>query len=120
MKVADNGLDDLPPFDVGDSELGKKNDLDFRDSKGSLDSKNESVIFDDSNITNKKRKIIKGKDINSTPIEINSINSVQTNCVISGEIFSINVHEYREGTRQIRTYYLTDFTNSIAFKIFCP
>ena len=119
LKAADDGLDDLPPFDLQDSEFEKKNDLNFRGSKGRVDSKNESVIFDDSNITNKKRKIIKGKDINSAPVEIKSINSARTNCVICGEIFSINVHEYREGTRQIRTYYLTDFTNSIAFKIFC-
>ena len=119
LEAADDGLDELPPFDIEGSESGKKNDLDFKASKGRVDFKNESVIFDDSNITNKKRKIIKGRDINSAPIEISSINSVQANCVICGEIFSTNVHEYREGTRQIRTYYLTDFTNSIAFKIFC-
>ena len=111
--------DEPPPFDMPDLNFKPKNDLDFLDSQSKLDLKNESVIFDDSNITNKNRKIIKGKDINSTPIEIGSINSIQTNCVICGEIFSTNVHEYREGTRQIRTYYLTDFTNSIAFKIFC-
>lgn len=66
-----------------------------------------------------KSKIICGKKITEQAIEIKSITGIQKNVVIFGEIFSLNVHEYKNGTKQIRTYYITDFTGSIAFKIFC-
>ncbi len=107
--VSDNDSD-LPPFDMCD------NNSISSDSKAN----NEDVVFDSkSNDVGKNQKVVRGRNIDAQPIDINSITSTQNSCVICGEIFSINVHEYKEGTRQIRTYYLTDFTNSIAFKIFC-
>lgn len=100
---------DLPPFDMYDS---------VPDSNV-INTKKEDVVFDNNSDMIKNQKVIKGKNIDKKTIDIKHINSVQNNCVICGEVFSVNIHEYKEGTRQIRTYYVTDFTNSIAFKIFC-
>lgn len=102
---------DLPPFDMHDniSDFNIKN----------IKKEKEHVVFDNKSNVIKSQKVVKGKSIDAKPIDIKYINNVQNNCVICGEIFSVNIHEYKEGTRQIRTYYITDFTNSIAFKIFC-
>lgn len=100
---------DLPPFDMYDN---------IPDSN-IINTKKEDVVFDNNSNVIENQKVIKGKSIDTKPVDIKYINSVQNNCVICGEIFSINVHEYKGGSRQIRTYYVTDFTNSIAFKIFC-
>ena len=67
----------------------------------------------------KNFNVVKGKEIKIKPIEIKEIMAPLEDCVICGRIFSSNVHEYKEKTMHIRTYYLTDFSGSIAFKIFC-
>ncbi len=70
-------------------------------------------------IAEKNFNVVKGKEIKIKPIEIKEIMAPLEDCVICGRIFSSNVHEYKEKTMHIRTYYLTDFSGSIAFKIFC-
>ncbi len=63
--------------------------------------------------------IVKGVKINTKPIKISDVRENEFNCVIFGEIFDVKIHEYKEKTMQIRTYYITDYLGSIAFKIFC-
>ncbi len=80
--------------------------------------KEEKNVFEKENKT-PKVEIIKGSEIKNKPIKIKEIVAPISNCVVFGEIFSLKVHEYKEKTMQIRTYYITDFTSSISFKIFC-
>ena len=49
---------------------------------------------------------------------IKQILKEKNDSTICGEIFSVKIHEYKEKTMQIRTYYVTDFSESIAFKMF--
>ncbi len=67
---------------------------------------------------NDNDRVIKGDLIKDTPTSIKEILKEKTNCTICGEIFLIKTHEYKERTMQIRTYYITDFSESIAFKLF--
>ncbi len=67
----------------------------------------------------KEFEILKGCKIEDSATPISDILKNKLSCTIFGEIFSIKVFEYKEKTMQIRTYYITDFTGSIAFKIFC-
>lgn len=66
-----------------------------------------------------KFEIIKGKNIEEKPVLIKEIERPTSSCVVFGKIFLLNIHEYSEKTKEIRTYYITDFSSSISFKIFC-
>ena len=65
-----------------------------------------------------KVELIMGSYITSKPIKICDIAEERRDCVILGEIFSVNMHEYKDKTKGIYIYYITDFTGSIGFKIF--
>lgn len=63
-------------------------------------------------------KIIKGKKITKEPDTLISIQDEKKNIAVWGEIFDIQAREYKEGTRLLRIFSITDFTNSISFKVF--
>ncbi len=65
-----------------------------------------------------KLELIRGSYITSKPTQICDIAGECRDCVVLGEIFSVNVHEYKDKTKGIYIYYITDFTSSIGFKIF--
>ncbi len=63
--------------------------------------------------------IVKGKKINEKSILISEINQSISECVVCGQIFDYETFEFKNKTTQIKTFYITDFDDSIAFKIFC-
>ena len=81
-----------------------------KSNKENIEKKNEAE---------KEFEVLKGSKIEESPILIKDVLKNKLTAIISGEIFSVKVFEYKEKTMQIRTYYITDFTGSIAFKIFC-
>lgn len=62
---------------------------------------------------------IKGRKIKIHPTDISTIVAEQNDIAVWGEIFDLQVREYKDGAKQIRSYSITDFTGSITFKIFC-
>lgn len=64
-------------------------------------------------------KLIKGRKIKNAPRELSSMITEEKDVTVWGEIFDVQVREYQDGAKQIRSYSITDFTSSITFKIFC-
>lgn len=63
--------------------------------------------------------VIKGKKIMESPIAIGEISAKQSICVVSGQIFDVEVFEIKNKAIKIKTIYITDFSNSLACKFFC-
>ena len=59
-----------------------------------------------------------GRDVEGKPLEISSINDGIGEVVIHGQIMSTEERELRNG-KIILTGYITDFTDTIGFKMFC-
>ncbi len=73
-----------------------------------------------SNVEKNIDGVIKGKKIvNFEPMSLNQIDKPIENCVVQGQIFDYEVFDLKNKQMQIKTFYITDFSNSIAFKFFC-
>ncbi len=60
---------------------------------------------------------ILGRPIKNTPISIREITSLEKSATVWGDIFSVDSHETRDGTKVIYSIYITDYTGSIILKI---
>ncbi|MBC5787324.1 PolC-type DNA polymerase III [Clostridium facile] len=64
-------------------------------------------------------KLILGKKINIPPTSLNEIHEPREGIAVWGDLFDSQSREYNEGKKQILSYSITDYTNSITFKLFC-
>ena len=62
-------------------------------------------------------KLLYGNIINKEPISIREINIDAGNVCVWGDIFSVDSHETRDGSKIIYTVYITDYTGSLILKI---
>lgn len=63
-------------------------------------------------------KVLKGQKITSPPMEMKDITGEMQQAVILGKVFDSSYYEYKDGTKYVHTFAITDFTNSIGFKFF--
>lgn len=63
--------------------------------------------------------VLKGQKITGQVVPLKAITFAQEDVIVSGEIFKTDSIEYKNSSKSILIYYLTDFTESIVFKVFC-
>lgn len=68
---------------------------------------------------NKNKSVIKGRKFEGDAVKLNTITFPQKDVILKGSIFKLEKKDYKNGTKLILIYYLTDKTSSITFKIFC-
>lgn len=107
--------DDAPPWeDV--SHLQRQNNSPTKDGGKKPDTKIDLV---DLPFLQTGAKTIIGKKINLPPTKLAAIFGPRKDIAVWGDIFDIQKRQYNEGKNQILSFYITDYTNSISFKIFC-
>lgn len=62
-------------------------------------------------------KLLYGNIIKKEPISIREINIEAGNVCVWGDVFSVDSHETRDGSKVIYTIYITDYTGSLILKI---
>ncbi len=62
-------------------------------------------------------KPLYGRIIKKEPISIREVNPQMPNAVIWGDVFTVDSHETKDGTKLIYSIYITDYTGSIILKI---
>ncbi len=80
---------------------------------------NQKVVFDDSDLPymSDSLEVVIGKAITEKPIELRLLTKDSGRVVVWGDIFNIDSHETRDGTRVILAINFTDYTSSNTIKI---
>lgn len=75
------------------------------------------IDFKDLPILTESAEIIKGCDIKSSPVPIQTIDENSKKVVIWGDVFEVTSRETRNGDKIILTICITDYTSSITIKV---
>lgn len=113
-------------------ELSKKVDLNLKKNENEvfLQSENKAEVKivkfsekvgrsqDKKENVESKIIVVKGRKITESPVDFKNIKQDES-CVVSGQIFDVEVYEIKNKTIVIKTFYITNFSNSMVFKFFC-
>lgn len=80
--------------------------------------KPEKTLFVHPCISLESAAVLKGRKITTPPVELKDITEETSQVVVWGKVFDSNYHEYKDGTKYIQSFSITDYTSSINFKSF--